>query len=89
MSLVRGVPSVAGDLGDPGHVPVEPGAVVGSRLPQAVRREIDPRTGHHLDDTRRYAEAAKLSEEDWAAIREHNARAVYPRLDALLRRQGR
>jgi 4-oxalmesaconate hydratase len=52
-------------------------------------RSVDPRTGHHFDDTRRYAEAADLSEEDWAAIREHNARAVYPRLDALLKGQGR
>uniref|UniRef100_UPI00041B3FDD amidohydrolase family protein n=1 Tax=Amycolatopsis thermoflava TaxID=84480 RepID=UPI00041B3FDD len=52
-------------------------------------RSVDPRTGHHFDDTRRYAEAANLSEEDWAAIREHNARRVYPRLDALLKGQGR
>jgi 4-oxalmesaconate hydratase len=52
-------------------------------------RGVDPRTGHHFDDTRRYAEAAGLSEEDWAAIREHNARAVYPRLDVLLKQQGR
>ncbi|RSM49045.1 amidohydrolase [Amycolatopsis balhimycina DSM 5908] len=52
-------------------------------------RGVDPRTGHHFDDTRRYAEAAGLSEEDWAAIREHNARAVYPRLDALLKQQCR
>jgi 4-oxalmesaconate hydratase len=52
-------------------------------------RSVDPRTGHYFDDTRRYAEAAKLSAEDWAAIREHNARAVYPRLDALLKQQGR
>ncbi|KDN18007.1 amidohydrolase family protein [Amycolatopsis rifamycinica] len=52
-------------------------------------RGVDPRTGHHFDDTRRYAEAADLSEADWAAIREHNARAVYPRLDALLKGQGR
>jgi 4-oxalmesaconate hydratase len=52
-------------------------------------RSVDPRTGHYFDDTRRYAEAAKLSGEDWAAIREHNARTVYPRLDALLKGQGR
>lgn len=52
-------------------------------------RDVDPSTGHHFDDTRRYVEAAKLSEKDLAAIREHNARAVYPRLDALLTRQGR
>jgi 4-oxalmesaconate hydratase len=52
-------------------------------------RSVDPRTGHPFDDTRRYAEAAGLSDEDWAAIREHNARTVYPRLDALLEGQGR
>jgi 4-oxalmesaconate hydratase len=52
-------------------------------------RSVDPRTGHHFDDTRRYAESSQLSEEDWAAIREHNARTVYPRLDALLKGQGR
>ncbi|UOZ06095.1 amidohydrolase family protein [Amycolatopsis sp. WQ 127309] len=52
-------------------------------------RDVDPSTGHHFDDTRRYVEAAKLSEKDLTAIREHNARAVYPRLDALLTRQGR
>ncbi|MFD9323040.1 amidohydrolase family protein [Streptomyces sp. NPDC060053] len=52
-------------------------------------RDIDPCTGHHFDDTRRYAEAAKLPADDLAAIQEHNARAVYPRLDALLKRQGR
>lgn len=52
-------------------------------------RSVDPRTGFPFDDTRRYTEAAKLSAEDLAAVREHNARTVYPRLDALLRRQGR
>ncbi|KAA9149247.1 amidohydrolase [Amycolatopsis acidicola] len=53
-------------------------------------RSIDPRTGQYFDDTRRYAEASpKLSADDWAAIREHNARRVYPRLDALLKNQGR
>ncbi|MGP4044479.1 amidohydrolase family protein [Streptomyces sp. 2A115] len=52
-------------------------------------RSVDPCTGHHFDDTRRYAEAARLSPDDLAAIQEHNARAVYPRLDALLKRQGR
>ncbi|WP_030902333.1 amidohydrolase family protein [Streptomyces sp. NRRL F-5126] len=52
-------------------------------------RDIDPATGHHFDDTRRYTRAAGLPPGDLAAIQEHNARAVYPRLDALLRRQGR
>ncbi|MFE5208025.1 amidohydrolase family protein [Streptomyces sp. NPDC056600] len=52
-------------------------------------RDVDPCAGHHFDDTRRYAEAAALSAEDLAAVQEHNARRVYPRLDALLARQGR
>lgn len=52
-------------------------------------RDIDPRTGHHFDDTRRYAEAAGLSPDALADVLEHNARSVYPRLDALLKRQGR
>jgi 4-oxalmesaconate hydratase len=52
-------------------------------------RDIDPCSGHHFDDTRRYAEASALPAADLAAVQEHNARAVYPRLDALLKRQGR
>jgi 4-oxalmesaconate hydratase len=51
--------------------------------------DVDPCTGHHFDDTRRYAEAADLPADDLAAVQEHNARAVYPCLDALLKRQGR
>ena len=52
-------------------------------------RDIDPCTGHHFDDTRRYMEAADLPADDLAAVQEHNARTVYPRLDALLKRRGR
>lgn len=52
-------------------------------------RGIDPRTGHHFDDTRRYVEAAGLSPADLAAVEEGNARRVYPRLDARLAAQGR
>lgn len=52
-------------------------------------RGVDPRTGHHFDDTRRYVENAGLPEDRLAAIEEHNARRVYPRLDALLTAQGR
>ncbi|MEW1827228.1 amidohydrolase family protein [Streptomyces sp. NPDC088196] len=52
-------------------------------------RDVDPCTGHHFDDTRRYMEAADLPADDLAAVQEHNARAVYPRLDTLLKRQGR
>ncbi|MGW0086660.1 amidohydrolase family protein [Streptomyces sp. NPDC003393] len=52
-------------------------------------RTVDPATGHHFDDTRRYIEAAGLPDTDLAAVQEHNARSVYPRLDALLSQQGR
>ena len=43
-------------------------------------RGIDPETGHHYDDTRRYVEQLPLSDADKAKIFEGNARRVYPRL---------
>ncbi|MBU6272271.1 MAG: amidohydrolase family protein [Betaproteobacteria bacterium] len=53
-------------------------------------RGIDPYTSHPFDDTRRYLEAASpLSAADRQQIFEGNARRVYPRLDAMLRAQGR
>ncbi|KUJ33277.1 4-oxalomesaconate hydratase [Streptomyces sp. NRRL F-5122] len=52
-------------------------------------RDIDPCSGHHFDDTRRYIESAGLSATALAEIQEHNVRAVYPHLDTLLRQQGR
>jgi 4-oxalmesaconate hydratase len=59
----------------------------GSEMIGAVR-DIDPRTGHHFDDTRRYIENAGLPAFELAAIQEHNARTVYPRLNTLLKQQG-
>ncbi|GLR65084.1 amidohydrolase family protein [Marinospirillum insulare] len=50
---------------------------------------IDPRTGHHFDDTKRYIEAADLTHEERTQIYETNARRIYPRLDAALKKQGR
>lgn len=51
---------------------------------------VDPETGHHYDDTKRYIDqVASLSEADRYKIFEGNARRVYPRLDALLTRRGR
>ena len=41
------------------------------------------------DDTARYVDAAKLSDDDRALIFERNARRVYPRLDAMLTERGR
>ena len=52
-------------------------------------RGIDPTTGHHYDDTRRYIDAAVPDEAGRRLIYEANARRVYPRLDAVLKAKGR
>lgn len=52
-------------------------------------RGIDPDTGYHFDDTRRYINAAEIEPEARFKIFEGNARRVYSRLDAHLKRQGR
>jgi 4-oxalmesaconate hydratase len=50
---------------------------------------IDPETGHHYDDTKRYVDQlSALSEADRFQIFEGNARRVYRRLDAILARRG-
>ncbi len=46
---------------------------------------IDPRTGHHYDDTRRYIDASPvIGDAERALIYADNARRVYPRLAARL-----
>jgi 4-oxalmesaconate hydratase len=51
---------------------------------------IDPETGHHYDDTKRYVDQVKtLSDEDRYKIFEGNARRVYPRLDRQLAARGK
>jgi 4-oxalmesaconate hydratase len=53
-------------------------------------RGIDPETGFHYDDTKRYIEASTiLSTEAKAAVYEGNARHVFPRLDAALKAKGK
>ncbi len=53
-------------------------------------RGIDPNTGHHYDDTKKYVDQVKnLSETDRYKIFEGNARRVYPRLDKLLEKRGK
>jgi 4-oxalmesaconate hydratase len=47
-------------------------------------RGIDPETGHYWDDTRRYVEAADLSDEDRRKVFTDNALRVYPRLRARM-----
>jgi 4-oxalmesaconate hydratase len=50
---------------------------------------LDPETGHHYDDTRRYIDAAPtLGDDDRRDIYERNARRVFPRLDAMLAARG-
>ena len=51
-------------------------------------RGIDPETGNYYDDTKRYIEAADLSEDDRFNIFEGNSRKVFPRLDAALKEKG-
>jgi 4-oxalmesaconate hydratase len=44
-------------------------------------RGIDPESGHYYDDTKRYVDAAAISEADRRKIYEGNARWVYPRIN--------
>src|SRR5450432_901097 len=60
----------------------------GSEMVGAVRG-IDVRTGHYYDDTKRYVDALQLSEADQLRVYSANARRVFPRLDALLKKKGR
>jgi 4-oxalmesaconate hydratase len=61
----------------------------GSEMIGAVRGR-DPDTGEYFDDTKRYLDACTaLSDADRTAIFEGNARRVYPRLDKLLKAQGK
>lgn len=53
-------------------------------------RGIDPVSGHHYDDTRRYVDAtANLTPEERFLVYEGNARRVFPRLDARLKAWGK
>ena len=53
-------------------------------------RGIDPETGFNFDDTKRYIDAStQLSAAQKGQIFEGNARRVYPRLDAALKKRGR
>ena len=47
-------------------------------------RGIDPETGHHYDDTKRYIDQLALPAEDKAKIFEGNARRVYGRLSGTI-----
>ena len=47
-------------------------------------RGIDPETGNYYDDTKRYVEALRLSDEDRRKVFEGNARRLYSRLKTKL-----
>jgi len=69
-------------------VPIE-NILFASEMIGAVRG-IDPETGHNYDDTKRYVEAAtRLTPAQRRQIYEGNARRVYPRLDAALKKRGK
>ena len=55
----------------------------GSEMVGAVRG-IDPETGHYYDDTKRYIDALRLTDEQRCRLFEGNARKVYPRISARL-----
>jgi 4-oxalmesaconate hydratase len=68
-------------------IPIE-NILFASEMVGAVKG-IDPETGHHFDDTKRYIEGApQLSDKDRRNIYEGNARRVYPRLQACLAGQA-
>ena len=68
-------------------IPVE-NILFASEVVGAVRG-IDPETGYHYDDTKRYVEAAPgLTAADRQKIYEDNARHVYGRLSAQMEKQG-
>jgi 4-oxalmesaconate hydratase len=64
-----------------------PNILFGSEMLGAVRG-VDPQTGHHFDDTKRYIDALDISAAAKHQIFELNVRRVYPRLDAQLKARG-
>jgi 4-oxalmesaconate hydratase len=68
-------------------VPVE-NILFASEMIGAVRG-IDPETGNYYDDTKRYIDAStQLTPAQKQLVFEGNARRVYPRLDAALKKKG-
>ena len=62
--------------------------IFGSEMIGAVRG-VDPETGTYYDDTPRFVNALKISDDDKAKIFEGNARRIYPRLDKRLKAMGK
>ena len=51
-------------------------------------RGIDPNTGHHFDDTKKYIDQLTISAADKSKIFEENAYKVYPLLKGVLQQRG-
>jgi 4-oxalmesaconate hydratase len=51
-------------------------------------RGVDPESGFHWDDTKRYIDAADVSNAERHKMFESNVRRVYPRLDPILKAGG-
>ena len=69
-------------------IPIE-NILFGSEMIGAVKGR-DPSTGEYFDDTKRYVDACSyLNSDDRHKIFEANARRVYPRLDARLKKYER
>ena len=66
-------------------IPIE-NILFASEMVGAVRG-VDPRTGHNYDDTKRYVDALSVGADDKARIFEGNAKRVFGRLDAQLKKQ--
>ena len=49
---------------------------------------IDPETGHHFDDTKKYIDNLDIPDADKARVFSTNARRVYPRLNKALESRG-
>jgi 4-oxalmesaconate hydratase len=63
-------------------VPVD-NILFGSEMVGAVR-SIDPETGFYFDDTKRYIDAAAITDADRKKILEDNTRRVFPRLQSKI-----
>jgi 4-oxalmesaconate hydratase len=59
-----------------------------SEMLGAVPNVVDPETGYHFDDTKRYVDAVELTDADRRRVFESNARRVYPRLERMLQRRS-
>ena len=88
MSIRSSGPSSRGPFWPPDRLIDVDNIIFGSEMIGAVRG-IDPESGFHFEDTKRYIDALSSPDADKRRIFEQNARRVFPRLDALLKAKGK